>query len=612
MKLVKESLFEKFTEDSDPVSDMGIGVRHEISKWLKELNEKDTNENALIECAWHGKTEWVEYLLNNGANVHFANDCALRFASHHGHVEIVKLLLAAGANVFANEGGPLQRAKKEGHTEVIKILQDHIDNLIVKESLFEKFTEDSDPIADLGIGTRHLISKWMKGKGEEDTDNNALVACARRGKTEWVEYLLNRGADGHAVNDLALRYASENGYAEVVKLLLNAGANVHAANDEALRWASNNGHTEVVRILLNAGADVHAGENFPLRYASGKGYTEIVKILLNAGADVLADDWALRWASHNGHTEVVKILLKAGANVHAANDRALRYASEYGHAEVVKILQDHIKKNEIKESLHEKFVEDSDPIKDLGIGTLPRALRTNTKGFSDDEFAKWMVDLLPAILNTDKIPEDILGKQSCINWKYFRYIEKFMHDKRQNDSELEHRAWLFHLGEKLEELGFERIGTTPNRYDVNEKFTEDSDPIQDLGIGIHNRSFDDEEKFIQFIFDIIPIMLGAEDIPNNILTTTEFCTGTLPTWLFKSIVLFLTSINTKWKNKSNLNFSMDPFDWPHHLKKKLLDAGYEFLHEKTYEQKKLTGRYVFFPHSIWHSFSKNIENLGFS
>jgi len=145
--------------------------------------------------------------------------------------------------------------------------------------VFEKFTEDSDPIADLGIGARHLISKWMKEKGEEDTDNNALAECANHGKTEWVEYLLNRGADVHAENDWALRSASYNGHVEVVKLLLNAGADVHARADYALRWASGNGHVEVVKLLLNAGADVHASDDLALRWASGNGRTEIVKLL---------------------------------------------------------------------------------------------------------------------------------------------------------------------------------------------------------------------------------------------------------------------------------------------------------------------------------------------
>jgi ankyrin repeat protein len=43
--------------------------------------------------------------------------------------------------------------------------------------------------------------------------------------------------------------ASRYGHAEIVKLLLENGADVHAENDSALRWASERGHTEIVKLL---------------------------------------------------------------------------------------------------------------------------------------------------------------------------------------------------------------------------------------------------------------------------------------------------------------------------------------------------------------------------
>ena len=86
---------------------------------------------------------------------------------------------------------------------------------------------------------------------------------------------------------------------DFIPLAVKAGADVHAQEDEALRWASYNGHVAVVECLLKAGADVHARE-----------------------------DEALRYASENGHVAVVECLLKAGANVHAREDYALRWASE--------------------------------------------------------------------------------------------------------------------------------------------------------------------------------------------------------------------------------------------------------------------------------------------
>ncbi len=69
---------------------------------------------------------------------------------------------------------------------------------------------------------------------------------------ELTRALFDAGADVHANNDCALRWAAERGHTEAVKLLLNAGADVHANNDYALRWATENGHTETVKILKEA------------------------------------------------------------------------------------------------------------------------------------------------------------------------------------------------------------------------------------------------------------------------------------------------------------------------------------------------------------------------
>ena len=169
-----------------------------------------------------------------------------------------------------------------------------------------------------------------------------LSLFVARSDVETVRYVLDHGADIHAQDDDALRYASANGHRDVVAVLLEHGANVHAKDDHALRVASANGYRDVVGLLLEHDANVHADNDTSLRWASENGHTDVVRVLLKHGADVHTnDDYALRWASEIGHRDMVGLLLEHGADVHTRNDWALKCASHNGHTDVVRVLLEH-------------------------------------------------------------------------------------------------------------------------------------------------------------------------------------------------------------------------------------------------------------------------------
>lgn len=50
-------------------------------------------DNDLIEAAKNGHLEVVKYLVENGANIHADDDCALRWAVDYGHINIEQYLL---------------------------------------------------------------------------------------------------------------------------------------------------------------------------------------------------------------------------------------------------------------------------------------------------------------------------------------------------------------------------------------------------------------------------------------------------------------------------------------------------------------------------------------
>ena len=49
--------------------------------------------------------------------------------------------------------------------------------------------------------------------------------------------------------DELLKKSARNGFIEGVKVALKKGADFHAKDDYALRWAANKGHTEIVKLL---------------------------------------------------------------------------------------------------------------------------------------------------------------------------------------------------------------------------------------------------------------------------------------------------------------------------------------------------------------------------
>lgn len=82
-----------------------------------------------------------------------------------------------------------------------------------------------------------------------DYPNKFLFESSADGQLALVIEAVNRGANIRALDDLAVRWASENGYLEVVKYLVSLGADIHAQNDQVVISASEGGHLEVVKYL---------------------------------------------------------------------------------------------------------------------------------------------------------------------------------------------------------------------------------------------------------------------------------------------------------------------------------------------------------------------------
>lgn len=132
MKLVKEHINEKFVEESDPISDMGIGMMNRIKEFIRSSDHSEyyTREpDYLWICARYGKVEFVKYLINNGVDINQEYGLALRmaaiFCKEDNCLKVMKMLIDAGADVHVLGERALEIAcKYVGNERGVKLLLD--------------------------------------------------------------------------------------------------------------------------------------------------------------------------------------------------------------------------------------------------------------------------------------------------------------------------------------------------------------------------------------------------------------------------------------------------------------------------------------------------------
>jgi ankyrin repeat protein len=104
MKLVREHINEKFTEDSDSVADMGIGMEAKVEKFRKEHVPKSENISieVLTSACLLNRLDIIEYLIINNPlliNKHDSmGETPLTWAIFKKHIDVVKYLLENGAD----------------------------------------------------------------------------------------------------------------------------------------------------------------------------------------------------------------------------------------------------------------------------------------------------------------------------------------------------------------------------------------------------------------------------------------------------------------------------------------------------------------------------------
>ncbi|XP_060698354.1 poly [ADP-ribose] polymerase tankyrase-2 isoform X3 [Hemiscyllium ocellatum] len=278
-------------------------------------------DRQLLEAAKAGDLSMVKKLCTlqnvNCRDVEGRQSTPLHFAAGYNRVSVVEYLLQNGADVHAKDKGglvPLHNACSYGHYEVAELLVKN--GAVVNVADLWRFT----PLHEAAAKGKYDICKLLLLHGADPTkknrDGNTALDLIKDGDTD-IQDLLS--------GDAALLDAAKKGCMTRVKKLCTAD-NVNCRDTQGrhstpLHLAAGYNNLEVAEYLLQHGADVNAqdkGGLIPLHNAASYGHVDVAAMLIKYNACVNATDkWAftpLHEAAQKGRTQLCALLLAHGAD----------------------------------------------------------------------------------------------------------------------------------------------------------------------------------------------------------------------------------------------------------------------------------------------------------
>ena len=154
---------------------------------------------------------------------------------------------------------------------------------LVKHFIEKGYLQMDDALEYACVRGKIETVKWLidQGVNLQIKGPVCLRLAGLNERLEIIDYLITRGL---SLNDDLLKDAAIYDNLKTAKYLIEKGANIHANDDIALRMAVDYASIEMVELLLRAGANGQTGKNYALKIAIKRRWRKIV----SSGADICA------------------------------------------------------------------------------------------------------------------------------------------------------------------------------------------------------------------------------------------------------------------------------------------------------------------------------------
>ncbi len=298
-------------------------VKYLMDKGTDIEAENKEGETALMAAVIRNQYDIAECLMKKGAKPIYGDGPRniLIDAARNGDIKMIRLIF--GNNYPLSEenfGKALVSSVVSNKTEAMQFLLNNganIDSTYGSEALVDACLRGNLE------AVKFLVEHGVKINGK-DSDGMPLQTAAKFGKTEVVKYLIEKGVDVNAVSkyddgsrgESSLMAASYSGQFDIVKLLVENGADINFQNESAaLFGAASQGSRHIVEYLIQKGAEINYQNSkgqTALMQAAYWGWLDNVKVLIKYKADASVRDkeghTALDLAKASKHIDVADYL----------------------------------------------------------------------------------------------------------------------------------------------------------------------------------------------------------------------------------------------------------------------------------------------------------------
>ncbi|MBR3133711.1 MAG: ankyrin repeat domain-containing protein [Clostridia bacterium] len=304
----------------------------------------------------YGNIKMVEYIISNGADVTYNDNEAICIAAdsyyNANNEQILGLLIKVGADVNARHGYPLIAASYYRFTYDISLLInngadihacEHCALLIAEKhhngNVFYRAGVSSDVRTDftkcIEYAAKHrytdIVELLLSNKNVDDY----LVYSTERCYSETVKFLLDSGYEGDKIE--ALKIACRCNYDDIIEAIIDSGCDFKDQYSlDLITTAVVNCSAELVKRLIDAGVQLTEEAFFE---AACRKEMETLKVLFSF--DTSFAEEALKGAFESGDINIVEFITSNYISISSCFiDDLLRSAIYGGNTELIKLIID--------------------------------------------------------------------------------------------------------------------------------------------------------------------------------------------------------------------------------------------------------------------------------